>query len=179
LSELMQLFRLFANFIDRTRSELLVVFLVLIALIPSPIQFLFLLAMTMNTFWAQAIYNILVRRRQHHPLDHPTTVSPEDTCSFTVYEQQRWWLAKWSDKLMDGSFPWLDPTNPTDNCPRESFTLPMRTKWDGPWRVETGSMTDADGWQYAQEFGQKFWTSKRAIKDFVRRRKWVRKFVKE
>ena len=182
LCQMMHIGNLFSNFIDQTRSELLFLACLLVAIIPSPIKTMFLVAMIMNTFWFEAIYNTLFkgrRRLQSQDIDSLSEYSDANTSCFTVYEQQRWWLAKWSDKVVD-SFAWLDPTNPTDNFPRESFTLPPKSKWEGPWRVETSAMTDTDGWQYAQDFLQKFWTSKRSgIKDFVRRRKWVRKFVKE
>lgn len=179
LSDLMSLSRSIANWIDRTRCEILFMLTVIVTVIPSPIQVIFISAMLTNTFWFQALLNVFIRRRHYTSISgsgSPTTAASPN--SFTVYEHQRWWLAKWSDKLLDdNTVPWFDPTNPSDNCPRESFTLPPNCKWDGPWRVETGSMTDTDGWQYAQDFSQKFWTSKRqTIKDFVRRRKWIRKF---
>ena len=178
LCELMRSLRSLANFIDRTRSEFLLLICLAISIIPSPIKTLFLLSTIMNTFWFQAIYNTALKRSHGvHPSESQSLLSEEASCSFAVYEQQRWWLAKWSDKIVD-SVAWLDPSNPTYNCPRESFTLPKNAKWDGPWRVDMGAMTDSDGWQYAADFGQKFWTNKRStIKDFVRRRKWVRKFV--
>ena len=168
LADLMLLSRSIANGIEQTPSELLLFITILVCM--TPFEVLFLLAMMVNTFWFQAVYNVFIRRRQHVS---EVTPAPD---SYSVYEQQRWWLAKWSDKLLDDAVPWWDPSNPSDNCPRESFTLPMDSQWDGPWRVETSSMTDPDGWQYAQDFSQKFWTSRRSIKDFVRRRKWTRNF---
>ena len=183
LCELMQLARTISVFIDQTKSEILLLLGTLIYFIPHPIQTLFIVAMLANTFWWQSIWNLYVRRnRRHHSLVSEIPLLNSELNEFIVYEHQRWWLAKWSDKLIDNVPAWYDPSNPSDNCPRECFTLPEKCKWDGPWRVDTtrttDSLTDPDGWEYAHDFNQSVWTFKRSLKDFVRRRKWTRKFTR-
>lgn len=56
---------------------------------------------------------------------------------------------------------------------------PAGWMWQGPWRVERGPNTDADGWSYAVDFSLLSYpfhngSGKRSMANFVRRRRWVR-----
>ena len=135
-----------------------------------------------NTFWFKAIQTYLARKVEaQEGRDSKINYKDKKDC-FSVYEQQRWWLGKWSDKLLGKeSVPWLDARSGIfQNTPRDTYTLPQQNgyKWVGPWQVDTGPMTDNDGWQYARDFGQKFWTPRKDIRDFVRRRKWCRQYTR-
>eukprot|EP00892_Ulva_mutabilis_P007576 jgi/Ulvmu1/5190/UM021_0207.1 len=56
---------------------------------------------------------------------------------------------------------------------------PSGWSWQGPWRVERGPNTDADGWSYAVDFSLLSYpfhngSGKRSMAHFVRRRRWLR-----
>jgi hypothetical protein len=187
LSQIMQLVLRISRLIRNTRSEFLLLCIVAIFFIPYPVHSVIVVCMFSNTFWWKGLTNFILRRRSTNDATDTSQLTQQElestaSRSFTVYEQQRWWLGKWSEKLLGKeSVPWMDARSGiSENTPRESYTLPSQTgyKWTGPWQVETGPMTDNDGWQYAKDFSQKFWTPKKDIRDFVRRRKWARQYTK-
>jgi len=178
LSQIMQVCTSASQMIHSVPSEYLLVLLVVLFLIPYTIHVLIVGCMLCNTFWFQGVIRY-IHTRGARTNDR---IELGERNSFTVYEQQRWWLGKWSEKLLGKeSVAWLDPRSGViENSPRETFTLPQQKgyKWSGPWQAETGSMTDNDGWQYAKDFNQKFWSPRKEIRDFVRRRKWSRQYSK-
>lgn len=81
---------------------------------------------------------------------------------------------------------WRKPSLPTDRYeftdisgrerrPMESVELPAGWRWATNWRIDGEGDVDHEGWEYATDFRGFSWHAKnRKLRDFVRRRRWVR-----
>uniref|UniRef100_A0A8C7QG11 Tectonin beta-propeller repeat-containing protein 1 n=1 Tax=Oncorhynchus mykiss TaxID=8022 RepID=A0A8C7QG11_ONCMY len=95
-----------------------------------------------------------------------------------IYENQRWNpMTGYTDKLLPTDrFPWSDDNGFTE-CTKSTTHPPSpQWSWVTEWAVDLAFSggTDREGWQYAADFPVTFHGNK-SLKDFVRRRRWVRK----
>uniref|UniRef100_A0A4W5NFR7 Tectonin beta-propeller repeat-containing protein 1 n=1 Tax=Hucho hucho TaxID=62062 RepID=A0A4W5NFR7_9TELE len=111
--------------------------------------------------------------------DTGTLHTQTDGRTVYIYENQRWNpMTGYTDKLLPTDrFPWSDDNGFTE-CTK-STTHPPSPQWSwvgSPWAVDFAFSggTDKEGWQYAADFPVTFHGNK-SLKDFVRRRRWVRK----
>jgi hypothetical protein len=167
---------------NRTRVEFQLVLIAAVFIIPNGLVWLITLYMLSLTSWAEAFRNIFRTHLITSPPPEPITPSEG---IYSLYENQRWWLGKWSEKLLshEGVPSWQRISRSgrvsAENAPKESFILPSGDwRWSGPWEPETSDLTDKEGWQYGQDFVQRM-KPKRELTDFVRRRKWTRQFEKK
>lgn len=66
--------------------------------------------------------------------------------------------------------------NPQDSP--DTIELPSGGwSWDGEWEILKDEKTDAEGWEYSSDFKEAFHPVKLTL-DYVRRRKWMRKYVR-
>ncbi|KAM9471956.1 tectonin beta-propeller repeat-containing protein 1 isoform 1-T3 [Salvelinus alpinus] len=107
-------------------------------------------------------------------------ILPTQTDGRTVYvfENQRWNpMTGYTDKLLPTDrFPWSDDNGFTE-CTKSTTHPPSpQWSWVTEWAVDFAFSggTDKEGWQYAADFPVTFHGNK-SLKDFVRRRRWVRK----
>uniref|UniRef100_A0A6Q2XQ74 Tectonin beta-propeller repeat-containing protein 1 n=1 Tax=Esox lucius TaxID=8010 RepID=A0A6Q2XQ74_ESOLU len=101
-----------------------------------------------------------------------------DVRAVYIYENQRWNpMTGYTDKLLPTDrFPWSDDIGFTE-CTKSNTHPPSPLWfWVTEWAVDFGlpGGTDKEGWQYAADFPVMFRGNK-SLKDFVRRRRWVRK----
>ncbi|XP_056607970.1 tectonin beta-propeller repeat-containing protein 1 isoform X1 [Triplophysa dalaica] len=95
-----------------------------------------------------------------------------------VYENQRWNpMTGYTDKgLPTDRYMWSDASGVRE-CTKENTNPPSpQWIWVSDWTVDYGvpGGSDKEGWQYAADFHMTFQGYK-TMKDFVRRRRWVRK----
>ncbi|XP_073712934.1 tectonin beta-propeller repeat-containing protein 1 isoform X1 [Misgurnus anguillicaudatus] len=95
-----------------------------------------------------------------------------------IYENQRWNpMTGYTDKgLPTDRYMWSDASGLRE-CTKENTNPPSpQWTWISDWTVDYGvpGGSDKEGWQYAAEFTLTFHGYK-TMKDFVRRRRWVRK----
>ncbi|KAG9264374.1 tectonin beta-propeller repeat-containing protein 1-like [Astyanax mexicanus] len=110
-----------------------------------------------------------------------TEVSPHaqtDVRNVYIYENQRWNpVTGYTDKgLPTDRYMWSDALG-LKECTKENTTPPSPLwTWVSDWAVDysTPGGADKEGWQYAADFPVTFHGYK-TMKDFVRRRRWVRK----
>uniref|UniRef100_A0A8C7MWV6 Tectonin beta-propeller repeat-containing protein 1 n=1 Tax=Oncorhynchus kisutch TaxID=8019 RepID=A0A8C7MWV6_ONCKI len=94
-----------------------------------------------------------------------------------IYENQRWNpVTGYTDKLLPTDrFPWSDDNGFTE-CTKSTTHPPSpQWSWVTEWAVDLAFSggTDKEGWQYAADFLT--FHGNKSLKDFVRRRRWVRK----
>ena len=107
---------------------------------------------------------------------------PEEHHIYTTYENQR--LSKGINgfefkepKLQGDRGVWTDASGTID-CPKNSFFLPSEEwRWLNDWHVAITPNFDSEGWEYSSEFFKTFHRSRGPL-DFVRRRIWVREYIK-
>ncbi|KAF4659140.1 hypothetical protein FOL47_007710 [Perkinsus chesapeaki] len=145
-----------------------------------------------RTYWAQALYQTIRCRRETKrrkgSMMFTSAASSQDCApgnraiTVEVYENQRWWVGKWSDNLLAVErYAWSDEAG-TSRRTKEDVHLPPPVgdniwQWSSLWRVDARPEThetDADGWTYARDFGSGQWSATRGMGDFVRRRRWTR-----
>ncbi|GAB5364081.1 hypothetical protein AAMO2058_000938700 [Amorphochlora amoebiformis] len=93
-----------------------------------------------------------------------------------TFENQRYYpIRSWSSTLLPTDRPTWSLENGTP-APKSAFELPQSRVWEwvDEWQVEIRKDTDANGWQYAVDFGLWAWTNIPSSKTFVRRRKFIR-----
>lgn len=180
LSDVMNSLASLSDFILRLKGEYIVGLIVLFLLIPNSEYWFILAYMAFQTFWCQGIV-LFISKRKFLVAGDADSPSEFDDGEYSVFENQRWWLGKWSDRLINNeAHSWAStPKNSTAQyTPKDSFTLPIsdddkhQWKWDGPWQLDGSE----DGWTYATDFRQPKFHTKQEITDFVRRRRWHRKF---
>ena len=96
---------------------------------------------------------------------------------FELYENERWWVVVgWTKNLAGGHPTWCRVDKPYKFCDKTKIFLPNdeynKYQWSAEWKIEKNENTDESGWEYADDFDQKF--SKDDKFKYVRRRKWVR-----
>ncbi|XP_060757724.1 tectonin beta-propeller repeat-containing protein 1 isoform X2 [Neoarius graeffei] len=101
-----------------------------------------------------------------------------DIRNIYIYENQRWNpVTGYTNKgLPTDRYMWSDALG-LKECTKESTKPPSpEWKWVSDWVIDynTPGGTDKEGWQYAADFPVTFHGNK-TMKDFVRRRRWVRK----
>ena len=168
---------------ERFKAEILLGVAFMVYLFP--ISWCIIACMTYQTLIVQAVLSLFIKGKRKPIIENKSTPL-SDTGEYFVYENQRWWLGKWSDRLINSETqPWTTAVGPSLNAPeftpKESFILPSsddpayQWKWNGPWSIDT---PEGDGWQYAQDFRQTKMHSKRELTDFIRQRRWTRKFTR-
>lgn len=146
----------------------------LVALWAIPLNWVILIVMTLNTFAVQGIVQFVVRKKSR--MTSQDTVEARNCV--VIVENQRWWLGKWSNRLIGSEgYPWTDITG----LPRskETVQLPPGYRWDGTWKVDLSRRGDAEGWVYGRDFKQDLFHSKRELGQFVRSRRWLRSLTPE
>uniref|UniRef100_A0A673WSF0 Tectonin beta-propeller repeat-containing protein 1 n=1 Tax=Salmo trutta TaxID=8032 RepID=A0A673WSF0_SALTR len=111
-------------------------------------------------------------------LNRATLHTQTDGRTVYIYENQRWNpMTGYTDKLLPTDrFPWSDDNGFTE-CTKSTTHPPSpQWSWVTEWAVDFAFSggTDKEGWQYAADFPVTFHGNK-SLKDFVRRRRWVRK----
>ncbi|XP_066497622.1 tectonin beta-propeller repeat-containing protein 1 isoform X2 [Hoplias malabaricus] len=101
-----------------------------------------------------------------------------DIRNVCIYENQRWNpVTGYTDKgLPTDRYMWSDALG-LKECTKENTKPPSpQWTWVSDWAIDfsTPGGTDKEGWQYAADFPVTFQGYK-TMKDFVRRRRWVRK----
>ncbi|KAI4904006.1 hypothetical protein NFI96_024223, partial [Prochilodus magdalenae] len=101
-----------------------------------------------------------------------------DVRNVYIYENQRWNpVTGYTDKgLPTDRYMWSDGLG-LKECTKENTRPPSpQWTWVSDWVIDfsTPGGTDKEGWQYAADFPVTFHGHK-TMKDFVRRRRWVRK----
>ncbi|XP_012681012.2 tectonin beta-propeller repeat-containing protein 1 isoform X2 [Clupea harengus] len=101
-----------------------------------------------------------------------------DVRSIFIYENQRWNpLAGYTDKgLPMDRHMWSDASGLRE-CTKASTKPPSpQWTWETDWAVDHSAPegSDKEGWQYAADFTAAY-TGNKTLKDFVRRRRWIRK----
>ncbi|KAM8844684.1 tectonin beta-propeller repeat-containing protein 1 isoform 1-T2 [Spinachia spinachia] len=101
-----------------------------------------------------------------------------DVRSVHVYENQRWNpMTGYTDKGLPTDRPmWSDEAG-LQECTKGNTHPPSpQWSWVSQWAVDSNvpGGTDQEGWQYAADFPTTFHGHK-AMKDFVRRRRWTRR----
>ncbi|XP_062386930.1 tectonin beta-propeller repeat-containing protein 1 [Sardina pilchardus] len=109
--------------------------------------------------------------QDHH---HPQA----DVRSIYIYENQRWIpLTGYTDKgLPMDRHMWSDASG-LKECTKAGTKPPSpQWTWVTDWAIDysTPEGTDKEGWQYAADFTSAY-TGNKTLKDFVRRKRWVRK----
>ncbi|KAL6102846.1 tecpr1 [Pungitius sinensis] len=101
-----------------------------------------------------------------------------DVRSVHVYENQRWNpMTGYTDKGLPTDRPMWSDEGGLKECTRGNTHPPSPLwSWVSEWAVDYSvpGGTDQEGWQYAADFPTTFHGHK-AMKDFVRRRRWTRK----
>jgi hypothetical protein len=124
-----------------------------------------------------AIKSAVNRRDSKLGMGNTNKVSIKRLLTYEIYENERWWLfTGWcKDVIMDEVQIWYRVDEPDKYCDKNKVVLPSEKnyKWIGEWKVEKTNRTDADGWEYANDFKSEFGPINNANK-YVRRRKWVR-----
>lgn len=156
-----------SRMIVSTRTEMLMAASLLVYLLPA--HLLILTVMAYNTFALQGVIAYLLRKhrmRSQKPLP--------DSGQVAIFENQRWWLGKWSDKLIGNeSHPWTDGEGNAVN--KESFVPLSGCEWSAKWSIDNPE-GDPEGWSYGREFATGTLNVKRELADFVRTRRWVRNY---
>lgn len=123
------------------------------------------------------IKSVVNRRDSKLGMGNTNTVSIKRLLTYEIYENERWWLfTGWcKDVIMDEIQIWYRIDEPDKYCDKNKVELPSEKnyKWIGEWKVEKTNRTDADGWEYANDFKSEFGPINNANK-YVRRRKWMR-----
>lgn len=106
------------------------------------------------------------------------TPQQTDVRNIYVYENQRWNpMTGYTDKGLPTDRPMWSDESGLKECTKSTTHPPSpQWSWVSEWAVDhnvTGG-TDKEGWQYAADFPVTFHGHK-TIKDFVRRRRWIRK----
>ncbi|XP_040048008.2 tectonin beta-propeller repeat-containing protein 1 [Gasterosteus aculeatus] len=101
-----------------------------------------------------------------------------DVRSVHVYENQRWNpMTGYTDKGLPTDRPmWSDEGGLQERTRGNTHPPSPQWSWASEWAVDydVPGGTDQEGWQYAADFPTTFHGHK-AMKDFVRRRRWTRK----
>eukprot|EP01061_Rhynchopus_euleeides_P034125 TRINITY_DN57835_c0_g1_i1.p1 TRINITY_DN57835_c0_g1~~TRINITY_DN57835_c0_g1_i1.p1 ORF type:complete len:1279 (+),score=446.55 TRINITY_DN57835_c0_g1_i1:33-3839(+) len=119
----------------------------------------------------------LSRTEQGSVQGRPEMASSSEIVVETVFEMERRSVTK---RSFDGAN--LQPKDPPAWCnealtaatPKGNFILPPGWIWQDDWRVHVTASSDADGWQYAENFKSGEWTEKNKFSNRARRRKWIR-----
>ncbi|XP_008327866.1 tectonin beta-propeller repeat-containing protein 1 [Cynoglossus semilaevis] len=105
-------------------------------------------------------------------------VHQTDVRSVHVYENQRWNpMTGYTDKGLPTDRPmWSDESGLRESTKDNTHPPSPQWSWVSEWTVDYNVFggTDKEGWQYAADFPVTFHGHK-TIKDFVRRRRWMRK----
>ncbi|XP_020793345.2 tectonin beta-propeller repeat-containing protein 1 [Boleophthalmus pectinirostris] len=101
-----------------------------------------------------------------------------DVRNVYVYENQRWNpMTGYTDKGLPTDRPMWSDESGLKECTKSTTHPPSpQWSWVSEWAVDYNipGGTDKEGWQYAADFPVTFHGHK-TIKDFVRRRRWIRK----
>lgn len=101
-----------------------------------------------------------------------------DVRNIYVYENQRWNpMTGYTDKGLPTDRPMWSDESGLKECSKGTTHPPSpQWSWVSEWAVDYNvpGGTDNEGWQYAADFPVTFHGHK-TIKDFVRRRRWIRK----
>eukprot|EP01059_Diplonema_ambulator_P035086 TRINITY_DN8153_c0_g1_i8.p1 TRINITY_DN8153_c0_g1~~TRINITY_DN8153_c0_g1_i8.p1 ORF type:complete len:3703 (+),score=1207.62 TRINITY_DN8153_c0_g1_i8:649-11109(+) len=98
--------------------------------------------------------------------------------TFETYENQRSYpFIGFSSKVLPTDRPAWSSRNGKERLQKEGIYVPGGFRWLGDWQIDKGSKTDPDGWEYAVDFPFE-WSSSKAAKHLVRRRRWIRRAVR-
>jgi len=136
-----------------------------------PFSLIVCIAMLCNSFAVQGIIVFLNRKMQPSPIK----IQPETPTSILIVENQRWWLGKWSNKLIGSeAYPWAD----LNGMPRskEAVLPPQGFEWteDAQWTPDLSRGGDSEGWFYGRDFKTEPSNPQRDLSHFVRCRRWSR-----
>jgi hypothetical protein len=139
-----------------------------------PLHFLIVAVMAYHTFLAEALLRVLSSRFRFIPQPAMLHHSEAQEGELIVIENQRWWFGKWSDRLIgDEGHPWTDLEGNLITA-KESIHPPDGTEWSSKWLV-ADSTDQEHGWAYGRDFDS-LTDSDRELADFVRSRRWVRRY---